>query len=170
MLTIRRYTSADHDAILHLHMLALQKAGTYLGSGPWDKDLHAIEKVYLNNHGEFLVGECDGRLVAMGGLSRNSPTCAEIRRMRVHPDYQGRGFGTLILSELEARARSIGYTTLHLDTTTIQIAAQKLYEKHGFREVGRQTSRQFEEILYEKELRQDGALTDPDFSGRPASL
>jgi ribosomal protein S18 acetylase RimI-like enzyme len=152
MLTIRRYTPADQATVEHLHVFAIQQTGAYLGRGPWDDDLYAIEEHYLNNHGEFLIGEYEGQLVAMGALRRTSPTRAEIKRMRVHPDYQGRGFGQLILTELEARARALGYTTLHLDTSTMQIAAQKLYEKNGFREVGRQKLHQLLDILYEKEL------------------
>lgn len=154
MLTIRRYVSTDYSAIVDLNIRALRQVGTYPGSGPWDRDLNAIEEYYLSK-GEFLVGIYKGRLVSMGALRHLSDARAEVRRMRVHPDYQGRGFGTRILNELEARARALGYTTLCLDTTTIQVVAQKMYEKHGFREVGRQMSRKFEEILYEKELNQE---------------
>lgn len=153
MLTIRRYKPADREAIEYLHVFALQQTGAYLGRGPWDDDLYAIEEAYLNNHGEFLVGECDGVTVAMGALHRTTPTRAEIKRMRVHPDYQGRGFGQLILNELEARARTLGYTTLHLDTSVVQLAALRLYEKNGYHEVGREMKKQLECILYEKELR-----------------
>src|SRR5207248_151977 len=152
MLTLRRYTSADQDAVEHLHVFAIQQTGAYLGRGPWDDDVYAIEEVYLKKQGEFLVGECDGLLVAMGALKRTSPERAEIKRMRVHPDYQGRGYGQLILEELEARARSLGYQSLHLDTSVLQIPAQKLYEKNGFREVGRDIYGQIEVILYEKQL------------------
>src|SRR5579884_1248208 len=97
----------------------------------------------------------------MGALKRTGPERAEIKRMRVHPDYQGRGYGQLLLNELEARARARGYRTLHLDTSILQIPAQKLYEKNGFREVGRDRYRQqvgedayqqLEVILYEKQL------------------
>ena len=86
----------------------------------------------------------------MGAFRRTSPERAEIKRMRVHPDYQGRGIGQIILSELEARA--IGYTTLHLDTSVVQVPAQKLYEKNGFLEVSRDTYQDLEVILYEKQL------------------
>lgn len=152
MFTLRRYTSADQEAVEHLHVFALQQTGAYLGRGPWDDDIYAIEKVYLNHQGEFLIGECDGLVVAMGALRRTSPERAEVKRMRVHPDYQGRGYGQLILDALEARARALGCRTLHLDTSILQIAAQKLYEKNGYREVGRGTIRQLEVILYEKQL------------------
>lgn len=152
MLTIRRYTPADQAAVEHLHVFAIQQAGAYLGRGPWDDDIYAIEDHYLNNYGEFLLGEIEGRLVAMGAFRRTSLMRAEIMRMRVHPDYQGQGFGQLILSELETRARTRGYTTFHLHTSTVQIAAQKLYEKNGFREVGRETYHKLQIILYEKAL------------------
>ena len=152
MFTLRRYTSADQQAVEHLHVFAIQQMGAYLGRGPWDDDVYAIEEVYLKNQGEFLIGECDGLFVAMGALRRTSPQRAEIKRMRVHPEYQGRGYGQLILEELEARARILGYQTLHLDTSILQIPAQRLYEKNGFREVGRDIYGQLEVILYEKHL------------------
>jgi GNAT superfamily N-acetyltransferase len=88
----------------------------------------------------------------MGALKHTSSERAEIKRMRVHPDYQGRGYGQLILDELETRARAVGYQTLHLDTSIFQIPAQRLYEKNGFREVGRDTYQQLEVILYEKQV------------------
>lgn len=152
MFTLRRYTTGDLAAVEYLHVFAIQQAGAYLGRGYWDDDVYAIEKVYLNNQGEFLLGEWDGLFVAMGGFRRTAPERAEIKRMRVHPDYQGRGFGQIMLDELEYRARAMGYKTLHLDTSVLQIPAQKLYEKNGFREVGRDFYSQLEVILYEKQL------------------
>jgi ribosomal protein S18 acetylase RimI-like enzyme len=153
MFTLRRYEPSDLEAVTYLHVYAIQQAGAYLGRGPWDDDVYAIEEAYLNNHGEFLIGEWDGEFVAMGALRRTSPTRAEIKRMRTHPDYQGRGFGQLILSELEARARAMGYKTLHLDTSVVQVVAQKFYAKNGFYVVGRDMYQNLEVILYDKELR-----------------
>lgn len=152
MFTLRRYTSADREAVEHLHVFAIQRTGAYMGCGPWYDDVYHVEDVYLKNQGEFLIGECDGQLVAMGALKRTSPVRAEIKRMRVHPDYQGRGYGQLILNELEARARVLGYRVLHLDTSILQTPAQRLYEKNGFVKVGRDRYQQFEVILYEKVL------------------
>ena len=157
MFTLRRYTPEDMDAVEFLHVFAAQKVGAYLGRGPWDDDIYAIEKHYLDNDGEFLLGEIEGCLVAMGAFRRTSPMRAEIKYMRVHPDYQGQGLGQRILSELEARARARGYTILHLHTSTVQIAAQKLYEKYGFREVERGVFQGFQTIAYEKTLNQESA-------------
>ena len=153
MFTLRRYRPADQEAVEYLHVYAIQLVGAYLGRGPWDDDVYAIEEAYLNNQGEFLIGEWDGMFVAMGAFRRTGPERAEIKRMRIHPDYQRRGFGQLILSELETRARAMGYQTLHLDTAAVQVAAQKLYEKNGFREVGRDMYQNVEVLLYEKQLK-----------------
>lgn len=161
MFLLRRYTPTDQQAVEHLHVFAIQQTGAYLGRGPWDDDIYSIEETYLKNQGEFLIGEYDGLLVAMGALKRTSSQRAEIKRMRVLPAYQGRGYGQLILDELETRARTLGYHTLHLDTSILQIPAQKLYEKNGYREVGRDKYQQeigegkyqsLEVILYEKQL------------------
>lgn len=152
MLEIRRYREADHDAIWALHNLALAPTGAHLGNGLWDDDLHHIETAYLSSGGDFLVGIYDDQIVAMGALKRTSPVRAEIKRMRVHPDYQRRGFGQSMLVHLESRARELGYTDVHLETTTLQKAAQQLYLKHGYREIGRKRVGPFDVIVYEKNL------------------
>ena len=152
MLEIRRYQFSDHDDIWDLHIVGLQSTGAYLGNGPWDNDLRNIEGVYLHNRGEFLVGTYEGRIVAMGAFRKTSDELAEIKRMRVHPDFQGRGYGQVILHELEARALAMGYTRLHLDTSVVQVAAQKLYLKNGYEETGREVHRGLECILFEKSI------------------
>ncbi|WP_069804112.1 GNAT family N-acetyltransferase [Thermogemmatispora onikobensis] len=163
MFTLRRYRPADQEAVERLHVTLLKETGAYLGRGSWDDDVYAIEEHYLNNGGEFLIGECDGKIVAMGALKRTDAERAEIKRMRVLPEYQGRGYGQRLLEALEARARTLGYRLLHLDTSVLQTAAQRLYTKNGFREVGRSfyqqgqpsgegESRPLEKILYEKPL------------------
>ncbi len=156
LLPLRRYDPGDFEQVYALHVLPLVQVGAYLGEGPWDDDLRRIEEVYLRDGGEFLVGYDPldpTRLIAMGALRKTSATRAEIKRMRVHPDYQGRGYGRQILSALEERACALGYATLHLDTSTVQVAARRLYEGAGFAEVQRGTIRGLEIIYYEKQLR-----------------
>jgi GNAT superfamily N-acetyltransferase len=72
--------------------------------------------VYFQDQGEFLVGVCEGRIVAMGAFRRTTNERAEIKRMRVHADFQGRGFGQMILEALETQAAVLGYSVLHLDS------------------------------------------------------
>ncbi len=152
MLLIRTYKDDDLEAVRVLHNLALTHAGAHAGSGPWDDDFHQIQRVYLDAGGEFLVGLIDNRIVAMGALKRTSETRAEIKRMRVHPDFHRRGLGQQILHTLEARAAVLGYAYLHLDTTANQEAAQSLYIKNGYVEVRREHWRGMEMIFYEKRL------------------
>ena len=148
-IVIRRYRPSDNDEIWDLHTLALEKAGAHAEHGAWDEDLKNIEEIYINNFGDFLVGVIDGRIAAMGALKRVSDDAVELKRMRVHPDYQWKGIGTAMLIELERRARKLGYKVIQLDTTLQQKAAQQFYLKHGYKEKRREKGR-FEMIYYEK--------------------
>jgi GNAT superfamily N-acetyltransferase len=151
-LLIRRYLEADHARVLELHILGLEQFEASSPRGSWDADVDDIEGVYLNNRGEFLVGELDGEVVAMGGFRQKTENVAELKRMRVHPRYQGRGFGQAILTELERRARALGYSSLFLDTLPTMAPARRLYAKNGFVQTGTKRVGRFEAILYEKAL------------------
>jgi ribosomal protein S18 acetylase RimI-like enzyme len=152
MFEIRRYQPEDHEAVWQLHVGPLQLVGAYLGDGPWDDDLRDIESAYLNNDGEFLVGVLERSVIAMGAFRKTGAARAEIKRMRVHPDYQGKGFGQMIWDDLEARAIELGYKQLHLDTSVRQTAAQGLYRKNGCREAGRALLHGLECIFFEKQI------------------
>jgi ribosomal protein S18 acetylase RimI-like enzyme len=151
-LHIRRYSQPDKQAVWRLHNVALEQIDAHGGNGPWDDDLHHIEHVYLETGGEFLVGIENARLVAMGALLPTAPGEAEIKRMRVEPDRQRQGFGRAILEALLAAARQRNLTRLHLETTTGQIAAQRLYESAGFVQTGRGRHGSFILLRYEKRL------------------
>ncbi len=155
-LVLRRYRPADRDAVWELHNLALHEVGAHGGPGGWDDDLHNIRAEYLDVGGEFLVGLLEGRIVAMGALWPEGEDVAWIKRMRVHPDFQRRGFGRRILRALIDRARADGYAKLKLDTTTLQTAAHRLYESEGFVQTTAREyvngPRRFTLKLYEKAL------------------
>lgn len=53
-------------------------------------------------------------------------------KVRVHPDYQRKGYGQIILDKLEKRAAKLGYEILQLDTTDKQKPAQRFFEKNGY--------------------------------------
>lgn len=143
---IRRYRSADRDAVWRLHNDALHAVGAHWGEGlGWDDDLHEIERVYFDSGGDFFVGEIDGRIVAMGGLRpTDRPGRAEVTRMRVAPDLHRRGLGWAMLTHLLERARQLGLSELELETTSRQTPAIAMYKKAGFTETGRYRRRGFE--------------------------
>ncbi len=152
MLTIRRYQSSDHAAVCELHKATLLAAGAYIDNSAFDADLAQIEAIYLDGHGEFLIGTIQDRIVAMGALRRTDPARAEIKRMRVHADFQRRGFGQAIYTALEKCARELGYSVLHLDTAVVLVSAQHFYTKNGYKEVRRSKLGIIDCIFYEKEL------------------
>ena len=152
-LKIYRYKPLYKNAVRELHYLALEPTGAMLPGGQWnDDDLNDIQKNYLESGGNFLVGIINKKIVCMGAFRKISETTAEIKRMRVHPDYQRKGFGQLILNKLEEEARQFGYKELCLDTTTKQIPAQKLYEKNGYQEIRRTSYGGLEIIFYQKKI------------------
>ncbi|MEO8423321.1 MAG: GNAT family N-acetyltransferase [Actinomycetota bacterium] len=150
---MRPFVTSDEPAVWALHKAALVSTGADRGDGPWDDDLRDITSNYAHAEGAFLVVTEEGALVAMGGVRQaDDPETAEIKRMRVAPGYQRQGLGGGLLHALLDEARGRGYCRVVLDTTTVQIAAQRLYKSAGFTEVAREPIDGFTVIRYEKRL------------------
>ncbi len=150
VLEVRRFQDADAAAIWELHRSARDDG--QLNNGPRDEDLRAIRAFYLDDGGEFLIGELEGRLVAMGALRHVTGSVAEVKRIGVHPAFRRRGFGRLLVEWLEERARELGYRKLRLDTSVKQDAAQDMFLAEGYREVGRGEFAGQEVVYFEKPL------------------
>ncbi len=152
-LRIRRYTSEDHTAVYSLHRECLAQVGVHPGDGVYyDDDFARVEEIYLRAGGEFLVGEVAGEIVAIGGLRRTGDLAGEMVRLRVHPAWQGRGYGAAVVTVLEARAVELGYRILCADTTVKQPVAIELYRSSGWRETGREVTGTTVTVYFEKVL------------------
>lgn len=154
----RRFTPGDADAVWALHTEALRAVDAYIEVPGYYADLEDVEGQYLAKGGEFLVGEYEGRVVAIGGVQLQNSAVAALRRMRVAPDLQGRGLGRELLVRLERVAAARGCTRIELDTTVNQRAAQALFASAGYRQVRRGSKGgPLETIFYEKVLGGTGA-------------
>ncbi|MER7505738.1 GNAT family N-acetyltransferase [Nonomuraea pusilla] len=152
-LRIRRYRWSDLDTILALHRISLAEVGLVPGDGVYyDDDFPRIQELYLACGGDFLVGEVGSRVVAMGGLRPIDSETAEMCRLRVHPEFQRRGFGQAMLAALEERAVRLGFRALRGDTTLNQEAALSLYGRHGWRETSRSQVGHLVVVYLEKRL------------------
>jgi GNAT superfamily N-acetyltransferase len=152
MFEIRRYLPDDALYLMQLHVAPMLHTGAYHGPGPWDDDLQDVPVAYLNSGGEFLIGVLDGVAVAMGAVRRLTDTQGEIKRMRVLPEFQGRGYGRAILAALEQFAVAAGMTTLILETGAVLVGAQQLYLSNGWVETQRGTVEGLPCIYFEKQL------------------
>ncbi len=177
-LDLRQYRPADDDRVRELHETALRAAGGFIEGVP-EPDLDAVEKTYLTD-GDFLVGEIDDRIVAMGAFRPAtghitevldcSGTTAELKRLRVDPVHQRNGYGQAVCEEVERRAREQGFTEIVLDTTPAQTGARRFFETNGFEQVRTERRRwegdPFELLFYRKSL-VDGASFTANTRLRP---
>lgn len=151
---IRQYRPADHVAVMELHFAGVTQVdpeGAIFDSS-FDADLDDIPGNYLQARGDFLVGEVDGQIVAIGGLRMKSDTGAEIKRMRTRPDLQGRGYGKQILARLVERAVELGYSELLLDTLASNDVSRHFYENLGFTCSGRGKTGRYNMVYYSMKL------------------
>lgn len=146
--------------MLELHERALRD-DAFTADAP-DEDLRDPLAAYVDSGGEFLVGERDGEIVAMGAYRpahewiRNAvddvaEPAAELKRMRVDPDHQRQGFGTTVLDRLEASARADGFREFLHDTGVDQTETRAFYEARGFRHETT-TSVEFEGVMIDLAL------------------
>jgi GNAT superfamily N-acetyltransferase len=143
----RQYGEFENsDPLLQLNQETLKHAGLH-GSGSADRglDLLSIGPYFTYAKGEFWIGEQEDRIVAMGGfhaaigLDWAPEGAALLKRLRVQPELQGKGIGSYLLNLLETRAKHHSYSAIMLDfSDTKQSSPRRLYEGHGYQQVGRQ--------------------------------
>ena len=83
-----------------------------------------------------VVDDDDGAPVGCGGIRRiaDGPSGPryEVKHLYLRPETRGRGWGRLLLDDLERRARELGAVELVLDTHHSLEAAGALYARSGF--------------------------------------
>jgi GNAT superfamily N-acetyltransferase len=83
----------------------------------------------------LVAREDDGTPLGCGALRALGEDVAEVKRMYVVPAARGRGVSKAVLAALEDAARERGWTTLRLETGSLQPEAIGLYTAAGYRPI-----------------------------------
>jgi GNAT superfamily N-acetyltransferase len=123
--------------------------------------------------GMFVVARSPrGEPLGCGAIRPLSERVGEVKRMYARPGK--RGVGSAVLAFLEARARSLGYRALWLETRRVNTAASAFYTRRGYQPIdnyGRYAGRP-ECVCLGKVLADEGAplrMATP-MADAPASL
>lgn len=102
--------------------------------------------------GAFLVASVDGEPVACGAVKSIAPGVGSLKRMWVAGSVRGLGFGRRMLAALESEARTLGMTTLRLETNRALAEAIRLYESSGYVAVAPFNTDPYADYWFEKRL------------------
>jgi putative acetyltransferase len=123
-------TGAEIAALLRLHLDEMHQ-----WSPPESVHAMPIERLRAPDV-TFWSAWSGADLAGCGALKQLDARHGELKSMRAHPDWRGKGVGKAMLHHLLAEARSRGYTRVSLETGRPErfLPARRLYESHGFSE------------------------------------
>lgn len=130
---LRPATPADSEFCYQLHKAAMGDYVTAIWG--WDEQIQRDFHTRSFNPHRWQIITADG---ADAGMLDAEYRPAEIylARIEIHPDHQGHGIGTRLISALIDEATHKGQD-LVLDVLTVNHRAQALYQRLGMKEVAR---------------------------------
>lgn len=155
MPTFRMASPEDVDAHAVLVDYFTLRAAEFPGGAY--SPMYPTAAAFLAPDGVFLLVEDEEGIVGCGGIRRvampdGETDVFEIKHVFLRPQTRGRGWGRLLLDELELRARGFEARVLVLDTHHTLAAAGHLYRNSGFREIPRYNANPNATRWYRKDL------------------
>ena len=89
----------------------------------------------LDDIREAIVVYHEGKPVGAGAIRHYDETTTELKRVFVRPDHQGKGVGTVLVSQLIEWAKELGYKRMVLETGELLAESCHVYMKSGFRRI-----------------------------------
>ena len=138
---IRQITSADESKIADIIRTNLKTYHLDIpGTAYYDPELEHLSEYYnaVPDKRAYFVAEDDtGRIIGGVGIAEFSAieSCAEIQKLYLSDAAKGKGLGRRLLEYAEKQARQMGFERLYLETHSSLVAAIRLYEKLGYREI-----------------------------------
>ena len=165
---IREASTADIEPILDLLRTCIAGMRSR-GIDQWDEvypDRGSIERDVRN--GTAVVAIADQTIAGFAALDEHQEPeygevpwsftgrAAVIHRMMVAPSVEGRGIARALMTCLESRAMSSGYSSIRLDAFVNNPRAVRFYERCGYHRAGQVRFRKGDFDCFEKELARGG--------------
>ncbi|MBA3870613.1 MAG: GNAT family N-acetyltransferase [Chloroflexota bacterium] len=108
----------------------------YFDAKDFEAELAGLPGKYAPaKRGWLLLATYDGQAAGCVALREIDTQRCEMKRMFVYPEFQGKKVGRGLAETLIGEAKSLGYSTMLLDTSYRQVEALSLYASMGFKKI-----------------------------------
>lgn len=119
-----------------------------LGFQNYGDEFSSLPGKYSPPWGRLLLALHEKQPAGCVALRRYGESRCEMKRLYVKPEFRGLGIGGLLVAEVLAGAREIGYAEMILDTLAGFERSVALYRKIGFREIAPYYHNPHPDVLY----------------------
>jgi len=127
---VRRAAASDLDELVALEQRSFSS----------DRLSRAQYRRHRDSNSALVLGASANHHLFLGGavlFSRKRNTVARLYSLATAPEARGQGVGAALLAAVADAAQRRGSRALKLEVRTDNAAAIRLYERHGFRRIGR---------------------------------
>jgi RimJ/RimL family protein N-acetyltransferase len=162
---IRKAEAGDAASLVHLaEAVGSEDEGWLIADGRWrsvSEERRYLKAIRRHSYSAVLVAESDDRIVGRLSIGRDTHPASEHVAdvgLMVADGYRRRGIGRALMEAAEAWALDVGVRKIELHVFPHNAAALALYQRLGYREVGRRSGHFrrsdgfVDAILMEKEL------------------
>lgn len=125
MITVRRMKEEDLDSVRRIELQCI--------SEPWSRE--AFMDTLKAEQYLPLVAEAKGSVIGYC-IFMHAADEGEIPKICVDEEFRRRGAGMLLLCAACEEAKACGVSALYLEVRRSNLAAQRLYDKAGFEQLG----------------------------------
>lgn len=150
-LLLQRYIESDQDQLEEFMNTMYASRGYVFDPGGSHFDIRSINRQYLETGGGFWLLKKDKNVIGTIGLkgidSENS--IGEVKRFFVIAEYQDKGYGKSMMSQIIDFARQAGFKKLRLDTEKQSFKALSVFRSFGFYQIPKYNDNDIAEIFME---------------------
>ena len=123
------------ERMRHSDIPAVQAIEREIFPSPWPRNAYAAE-LSQNRQAHYIVLRDGAELIGYGGLWKVGSE-AHVTTIGVRASSQHQGFGTTLFAALVQRSYELGARWVTLEVRASNLHAIRLYERFGFRAIGR---------------------------------
>lgn len=134
---IRPVASTDNAELAKVIRTVLIEMGVpKVGTAYADPELDTLFEAYQMKSATYFVLTDGDRLLGgagVGPLPNEAVSVCELQKMYFLPEARSKGWGQKMIDTCLIQARALGYTRCYIETMPNMLAAQKLYQRNGFK-------------------------------------
>ena len=163
---MQRFRLASTEEINYINSMfdAVKVKGKIDGTSDWDDDYPNIDIIAedIKNKGLYIL-EDQGKVIASISIVEDEPeeikdlgwervSSCFLVRLCVAPEYQGKGIGEQMMKSISIVAKEKGYKATHHLAADANKAANRLYRRMGYKDLGLVHAYETDFVAYEKIL------------------